>query len=160
MLFRVANLRVIGDAGPGDTRTSKDTFQVAWSEGTAPGTIEFADAPSGMYSKLALLADGNLVDYSYEVQGTVRINDVTHPFKIHDRSPVAVALDTEVELDPGEGAVLDLKLDLQPALDVLDFTTLHDDDGTLELDTFDSQMSDFRDKMMEAAFTVSYSNPN
>lgn len=154
MLFRVQNLRVIGDAGPGDTRTSKDTFQLAWSDASKPSTLVFGDAPSGLYSKLVVLADGNLIDYSYEIDGSVRVSDTTYQFKIHDRSPLAVSLDTQCNLDPGKGAGLEVTLDLQQALDSLDWQSIHNDDGVLELDTFDSQMSNFRDKMMDAVFTV------
>ena len=156
MLFRMTSLRVIGDAGPGDTRTSKDNFQIAWSEGMKPATIVFADAPSGLYSKVALLADGNLIDYSYEIYGNVKVNDVTHPYKIHDRSPLGVAIDANVTLDPGKSAVLGIRVELQPAFDTLDFSSLSNDNGTLELDTFDNQMSDFRSKMMSSGFVATH----
>ena len=156
MLFRMTSLRVIGDAGPGDNRTSQDNFQIAWSEGMKPATIVFADAPSGLYSKVALLADGNLIDYSYEIYGTVKVADVVHPYKIHDRSPLGVAIDANVTLDPGKGATLGIRIELQPAFSGLDFTKLTNDNGTLELDTFDDQMGDFRSKMMSSGFVATH----
>jgi hypothetical protein len=154
ILFRMASLRVIGDAGPGDTRTSQNTFQLTWSEGMKPASLVFVDAPSGVYSKVALLADGNLIDYSYEIYGTVKLPDGTHQYKIHDRSPLGAAIDADVMLEPGKRATLNIRVELAPAFDGLDFTMLHDDSGTLELDTFDSQMGDFRSRLASHSFTA------
>src|SRR3954471_14891262 len=41
--FLFDNLKVIGDAGPGDNRTSMDAFQLHWDDMTVPMTIDFAD---------------------------------------------------------------------------------------------------------------------
>src|SRR5450631_992612 len=65
MTFRLANLRVIGDAGPGDTRTSVDSIELDWAAGAKPNAVSFADAPTGLYSRVILVVDGNLIDYSY-----------------------------------------------------------------------------------------------
>src|SRR4051812_28165127 len=72
MLFRVANLRVIGDAGPGDTRTSVDQLQLSWGQSGPPEPIRFGDAPSGLYSHVLMLVEGNITDYSYEITGTAK----------------------------------------------------------------------------------------
>jgi hypothetical protein len=154
LLFHVQNLRVIGDAGPGDTRTSADTFQLSWAQGAMPPAVVFTDAPSGLYSRVIFLADGNLVDYSYVIAGTAKVDDVTKPFLIHDRSPLAISLDTSAMLEPGHGATLGMSIRLDGALQSVDFHQFSDESGTLELDTFDSAMTDFRDKMQNDVFTV------
>src|SRR5262245_7524747 len=46
--FRPQILRVIGDAGPGDTRTTQLAFGLSWSSGSAPPTINFPSAPTGL----------------------------------------------------------------------------------------------------------------
>jgi hypothetical protein len=160
MLYRMANLRVIGDAGPGDTRTSQDTFQVTWDTGVTPPTITFTDAPSGLYSKVVLLADANFIDYAYEIHGTVKLNGNTMPYKIHDRSPIGVSLDTSAMLDPGKGTSITVRLDMAKAFEGLDFTKLTNDSGTLELDTFDDQMSDFRGRMVSDVFDAPHEGQN
>jgi hypothetical protein len=159
MLYRIANLRVIGDAGPGDNRTSKDAFIASWDT-MQPPTIVFATAPTGLYSKVVLLADANFIDYAYEIYGTVKVNGETHPYKIHDRTPIGVSLDTSAMLDPGKSAGITIRLDMAKAFEGLDFTMLHDDNGTLELDTFDNQMSDFRNRMLSNVFDAPREDQN
>ena len=153
LLFRVANLRVIGDAGPGDTRTSVDAIQLGWSQGVTPESVGFAHAPTGLYSRIILLADGNLADYSYEIGGSVNLDNVATPFVIHDRSPLAISLDTSATLDPGQATALTITVRIDQALQALDFHQLaHTSDGGLALDTFDNAMRDFREKMMTNVF--------
>ena len=152
LLFRVANLRVIGDAGPGDTRTSVDSIQLGWSAATVPATVSFGDAPTGVYSRVILLADGNLVAYSYEIAGIVKLDNVPTAFKIHDRSSLAISLDTSTTLDPGKSAGITVKARIDQALQSLDFRQLAHVDGALVLDTNDSAMSNFRNKMMTDVF--------
>ena len=149
MLFRLMDLRVIGDAGPGDPRTTMDNFELTWADGMPPPpNVVFADAPSGLYSKVSLIADGELIDYSYEIDGTVKLQGVTQPFKIHDRSPIAVELDTNTTLDPGKSATVGIEIHLDDAISSIDFTMLDTENGVLDLDTLDDQMSSFRTKMI------------
>lgn len=147
-LFRIDSLRVIGDAGPGDPRTSQSTFEVSWAQGEAPQTLDFAEAPTGLYSKVTVQADGHLVDYSYEITGTVRFNDTDHEYVIHDLNSLTANIDISTMLDPGGGATVPILVRLDDALGVIDFTTLDSDDGKLQLDTFDAQMPAFRDKLV------------
>src|SRR5262245_30058678 len=42
--FAVSSLRVLGDAGPGDPRTTSTRLDVRWERDVAPGEIEFNDA--------------------------------------------------------------------------------------------------------------------
>ncbi|MEP6863017.1 MAG: hypothetical protein ABJE66_20490 [Deltaproteobacteria bacterium] len=156
LLFRVANLRVIGDAGPGDNRTSADSFEVQWSQGMTPAAETFADAPTGLYSHLVFLADGNLVDYSYEIEGTAKVDGNLTPFKIHDRSPLPVSLDTSTMLEPNHASSLAIVVRVDQALTSLDFSKLNNQNGTLTLDTFDSGMNDFRSKMASSVFSTEH----
>jgi hypothetical protein len=156
LLFRVASLRVIGDAGPGDDRTSADTFKVEWQQGTTPAPLEFADAPSGLYSHVAFLADGNLIDYSYLIEGTAKVNGNMMPFAIHDRSPLPVSLDTSTMLEPNQLASLAIDVRLDQALQSLDWGHLNTNNGTITLDTFDDAMNDFRGKMIDSVFSTDH----
>lgn len=152
LLFRVANLRMIGDAGPGDTRTSVDSIQLGWSAETVPATVRFGDAPTGLYSRIILLADGNQVAYSYEIAGIVKLDNVSTPFTIHDRSSLAISLETSTTLDPGKSAALTVKARIDQALQSLDFHELAHVDGGLVLDTNDPAMGNFRNRMMTDVF--------
>lgn len=156
LLFRIANLRVIGDAGPGDDRTSADSVQVQWSVDGGPQPLVFADAPTGLYSHVAFLADGNLVDYSYEIKGTVRVDGNTTAFAIHDRSPLPVSIDTSATLEPNEVTSISIVVRLEQALGSVDWSHLDNNNGTLTLDTFDSGMNDFRGKMINDVFSTDH----
>ncbi|MEO8840969.1 MAG: hypothetical protein ABI591_02565 [Kofleriaceae bacterium] len=160
MTFRIANLRVIGDAGPGDNRTSIDSLELDWAAGATPSPVAFGDAPPGLYSHVILLADGNLINYSYELAGTTKLDGVSMPYQIHDRSPLAISLDTSAMLDPNETASLAITIRIDQALQSLDFHKLSNQNGTLVLDTFDNAMSDFRDDMMNSVFQTDHPQNN
>ncbi|HEY0250015.1 MAG TPA: hypothetical protein VGC41_00725 [Kofleriaceae bacterium] len=155
MTFRLANVRVIGDAGPGDTRTSKDMVDLAWKTGVAPEPVTFEDAPIGLYSRVILLASGT-VEYAYEISGTAKVNGNTKPFTIHDLSPLAVTMNTSAMLDPNSTTTLAVTIRIDQALQSLDFSKLTDNSGTLTLDTFDDEMSDFREKLMNDCFEADH----
>jgi hypothetical protein len=146
-LFRVDSLGVIGDAGPGDPRTSRSTFEVHWNASLQPETINFADAPTGLYSKVTVQADGHLIQNSYEINGTVRLNGDLKNFAIHDLDALTANIDISTMLEPGGGAVVPIRVRFDEALGVIDFATLSVDGGVLDLDTFDAQMPAFRNKL-------------
>lgn len=153
--FELDDVRVIGDAGPGDPRTSQTEFTITWAAGMPPPPdITFADAPTGLYSDVALDADGHLIDDSYSITGNVVIAGVSHAFKVHDRDILDVTMSTSAMLDPGGQVRLPISIALDQALGVVDFTSLDTDNGVLDLDTFDPQMSAFRSKLMDS-FAVS-----
>lgn len=156
LLFRIASLRVIGDAGPGDNRTTADSIEVQWSVDGGPQPITFADAPTGLYSHVAFLADGNLVDYSYEIRGTAKVDGNLTPFAIHDRSPLPVSIDTSATLEPNQVTAISIVARLDQALQSVDWTHLNNNNGTLTLDTFDSGMNDFRGKMINDVFSTDH----
>ncbi|HEX7701476.1 MAG TPA: hypothetical protein VF403_12155 [Kofleriaceae bacterium] len=160
MTFRLANLRVIGDAGPGDTRTSVDSIELDWAAGAKPNAVSFADAPTGLYSRVILVVDGNLIDYSYELAGTTKLDGNLTPYRIHDRSPLAISLDTSAMLEPNQTASLGITIRIDQALQSLDFSKLSNQSGTLVLDTFDDAMSDFRNKMMNSVFQADHPQNN
>jgi hypothetical protein len=147
VLFRIDDLRVIGDAGSDDPRTSRDSFEVKWSDSEQPVPIVFGDAPTGLYSKVTIQADGHLIDNSYEITGKVRLGTTTHDFEILDRDEVTANIDISTTLEPGGAANVPLRLRLDDALGVIDFTTLREDDGKLQLGTLDAQMATFRTKL-------------
>lgn len=147
LIFRVESLRVVGDAG---TSASVGDVTLEWKQGLAPAPTMFEDAPSGLYSKIAFHADGDQSEYSWEIDGNVQLSGTTYPFEIHDRDDLDVDIDTSATLQPGGIATLGVQVDIAQPFAGLDFTKLDMDGGTLELDTDDSAMSDFRDKLSDA----------
>jgi hypothetical protein len=148
MSFQIDSLRVVGDTG---TTNTLGNLQLAWGSGAAPTTTVFSDAPSGLYSKVVLHADGELLDYSWEIAGNVMMPDGMHPFSVHDLMPLSVNIDTSAMLDPGGMVTLGVTFRMDQPFDGLDFTSLElETDGTLVLDTDDAQMPNFRTKLQQA----------
>jgi len=158
--FLFDNLKVIGDAGPGDDRTSANAFQLHWDATNMPATIDFTDAPTGVYSKVSFQIDGHLIQSSYKLHGHVTVGSVSVPFEIEDREELSLSLQCNRTLAPGGSVTIDVVLDFTDALKSVDWTKVHtDDSGNLELDTTDSQMPAFRDKFSKA-FAIDSSGPN
>jgi hypothetical protein len=146
--FRVDNLRVIGDAG--DTQTTRNDFTLDWKDGDEPDDIEFANAPTGLYSRVAIQADGHLVDYSWEIKGDVTLPNGDVDFEIKDRDALNVSLPINEMLQPGHSLAIKLEVDFTNPLNSVDYAALSKDDGVLELDTNDAQMPAFRAKLLQS----------
>ncbi|HUS33417.1 MAG TPA: hypothetical protein VMZ53_33170 [Kofleriaceae bacterium] len=154
--FHLDSLRVIGDAGPGDLRTSKDAFEVRWEEGRdPPADIQFDNAPTGLYSQIALQIDGNVVEDSYELRGTVVVNNNLEDFVIEDADPLAINLSIDKSLSAGSKATIDIEIDFAHALSAVDFSAMNKSDGKLQLDESDAGITELRKKLLE-----SFKTPN
>jgi hypothetical protein len=155
--FAMSSLRVVGDAGPGDPRTTQDAMEIAfaWSDsGQSPTTITFDDAPTGLYSQIAIVFDGGSND-AYQIRGTVDLGTETLEFRIEDSNPLTFNVAIDEMVSPGETATIPLRINFIHALDSLDFATLDRSDGRLELEDGDPQMSMFRLKLIESFEIVS-----
>ena len=138
--FQIDTLRIIGDAGPGDPRTTANNLVALWQHDIDPSPTSFKEAPIGLYSKVSLAIDGHLVNDSVEIDGTIQIpsGGTTHPFAIRDRNILPIALDMDKTLAPGETIRLELSVDLTKgfgALDANDWSNAKNDNGTLTLAT-------------------------
>lgn len=148
MVFRVDSLRVVGDTG---TSATLGNLELQWTNGAMPSAAMFSDAPSGLYSKVAFHADGQLVAYSWEIDGTAEVDGDTMPFAIHDMMALAADVDyAGAMLEPGGTAMLGVTFEMSQPFNGLDFSKLTNVGGTLVLDTNDSAMPDFRSKLMQA----------
>lgn len=155
----VESLKVIGDAGPGDPRTTKAVFQLRWDDHDSPQAIDFEDAPTGLYSKLSLQLDGHTLLPSLEIKGHVELAGVTLEYEVEDRNAVPVSLDCDRMLQPGGSASLAVKLKLHDALTSIDYASLPVHDGKIELETGNSQLDEFVEKFGRA-FSVDDSGPH
>lgn len=149
--FAVQSFHAISDAG--NSATIAHTSLV-WDATTRPAPLVLQDAAPGLYSRLSFKLDGEGTADAYRIEGTVQVSSTVMPFRIHDRSgAVSYGLDLATTLEPGGSAQLALALDLSNALGGIDFALLRDDDGTLDLDTDDTQIAAFRTRLA-GAFSV------
>lgn len=155
--FALDSLRAIGDAGPGDPRTTVRTLDIRWDSSTMPDQIAFADAPTGLYSQLALSLDGHLIENSYRFEGTAHVNGVDWQFRIEDSNAMPVTLSINKTVSPGANTMVLINVDFQHAIESIDFTTLPVDDGRLQLETSSPAMVDFRKKLLESFTAPTFS---
>jgi hypothetical protein len=148
--FAFDSLRVVGDAGPGDPRTTKSGFTVRWDQATQPAPIAFTEAPTGLYSQISLLIDGQLSGESFDLRGRVFLDGSDWEFRIDDDSPLPVTLAIDQTLTPPQVATVKLRVNFKHALDAIDFRSLERDSGRLELGSDDPQMVLFRAKLVES----------
>jgi hypothetical protein len=164
--FAMNNLRVVGDAGPGDPRTTASAMEMrfAWDNDCSkadqrPTNITFDDAPTGLYSQVAIVLDrdssGTGSDDSYEIEGTVMLGSQLWEWKIQDTNAVNFNVGIDEMVSPGEIATIPLRINFTHALDSVDWATLDLSDGRLELEQGDTQMPTFRAKLIESFEIVS-----
>jgi hypothetical protein len=114
-------LRVVGDAGT----FPLDRDELQWAQGLAPEELKVPSAPPGLYSKLLFELDGDtdggVVEYAYEIVGTVKVNDVTRSFTIRDTAEIMLSLDFSVELRVGGSATIPVRLELDRIVNAVDF---------------------------------------
>jgi hypothetical protein len=144
--FQLDHFQVVADAGS----VTRSKYLLAWAPGTTPEQDVFPDAPPGVYSKITLvMMGGTLGDDAYQIRGTWRDNGITTPFEVHDRNQLGISIDCNATLSGGGAAAIAIKVNLADAISRIDFRSLEEDNGVLELS--DGQaLSDFRGRLKDA----------
>jgi hypothetical protein len=106
--FHLDNLRVVGDAAPGDDRTRIGNFTASWP-GSDP-EVRFGQAPPGLYSYV--LADLT----EYEMKGSATV-DIQRGFSIEDEGiNLQLSIPLSVVLEPNGSEDIAIVLSLSPVL--------------------------------------------
>lgn len=160
--FAMNSLRVIGDAGPGDERTTETNVEMrfGWdSVEQRPSNLAFDSAPTGRYSQVALVFDrdssGSGPEDSYELRGEVVVGSETLDFKVSDTNAMTFDIAIDERVMPGEMTTIGLRINFTHALDSIDWTMVNRDGDRLELEEGDSQIGTFRTKLKESFEVVS-----
>jgi hypothetical protein len=127
--FGVKLLRAIGDAAPGDMRTTRTddepshNIDLEFANSLGPVPQLFRDAPPGVYSTLELrIADSRQAAAAIEVTGRASRGGNLVPFEIKSASsivPIAVAVNTE--LMPRMLATATIQLDVAHLVENIDW---------------------------------------
>jgi hypothetical protein len=148
--FRLDHFQVTSDAG--STSTTRMRYVLAWSSRGEPAQEVFPEAPAGVYSKvsLAMMAD-RPAEYAYRIEGTWRAGDDTIvAYDIKDRMPLMLAFDCDKTLSAGGAATLTINLDLEAAIEGIDFDRLWEEGQTLIEIADGPELREFRDRMKRA----------
>jgi len=144
--FQIDRFEVQSDA---DGATSHARYPLTWSASSAPAPEAFPDAPSGVYSRIAITLGGFFAN-AYEIDGTWLDRGKAKPFHIVDRVTLKTSLDVSKVLMAGGATTIGIDVGLADAIAGVDFHRLHEHDGTLELLTGDPQLLGFRARLAHA----------
>ena len=148
--FALESLRVVGDAGPGDPRTTASAVAVDWDAQQQPASIAFDSAPPGLYSQVALAFEGQGDGDSYQIDGTIEVGGEEYDFRIEDTEPLTFNVAIDEMLAPGEQAVIGLRINFIHAIESVDWQNVNISDGRKELEDGDPEMALFRTKLVES----------
>lgn len=149
-VFHLRDLRVVGDAGSGDARTTAPVAEVGWNDEASPATIVFPDAPPGLYARMLWTIDRGAGTYAYELRGTAQTTSGREPYAILDRDPVAVDLDYQVMADAGVRTTIVTRVDFDDILDVVDFDAAPVIGGVRTITAGDPQLAAIRVEVRKA----------
>ncbi len=140
------DFRAIGDAAPGDSRTTVPELNLDFRKDRTPPDVRFPDAPPGLYSGL----DGRVV--RLEVRGTVVVEGVTRQYELEDKTPLDVAIPLEgVSVEPGRETRVRVELESRILVQNLDWSGIEpDEEGKLEMESDDPQIAGVRDALLSA----------
>ena len=145
--FRLRNLRAIGDAAPGDERTTLSDLTVGWGNEASAPTVLFDEAPLGLYSQISAEIT------QYTITGTVNVNNTVYPFQIIDIPPVAISTTTSlsgVMVVAGEITTVVVELQVKDIVKELDWDGVSPNgDGVLVVDGNDINIGEIRDDVSD-----------
>lgn len=144
--LELEDVRAIGDAAPGDERTTIPRVVLDWHDDDVE-CLEFDNVPPGIYSRLLARV------VRYRIDGTVEDSNLALEFTIEDTppTPLSLTVDTEdVVVDVNEDGVLALELSIAPVLDAVDWEAQSPDgEGHVDIDGASSDIDGIRAAMGE-----------
>ena len=159
--FQLEHFQLVSDAGA-DGRTTHSRYQLRWAEGVKPDAESFPDAPVGMYQRISLdMRPGGQPPYAYQIQGLWRddsgggsgstsgSDDDMKPFRIVNTMGLSLPIKCNVALSPGGSVSFGIKLDLEEALQRIDFGGLPEVGGVRTLNG-GPQLMELNMRMMKA----------
>lgn len=148
------DVRAVGDAAPGDSRTYVSTCNLHWEHGQAPPWLSFPSAPPGLYSRFEFRiqsAEGT----GYELTGELVLPGHDHrvKFSIEDSQTLPVSIPLNVSLEPGQVRTLVVKIDIIKVLASIDWSHVEIEDDTIKIDEESPEISVIR-AALEGAISV------
>jgi len=131
------HVRAIGDAAPGDSRTSVPSLELRWRDGDSPNPLVFGMAPPGLYSRFEFRVQDDGDSSGYEMRGEVMLGEGSEAieFRIKDTQALPVSLPlTGLELEVGAMETVEVTVDVMAVLATVDWANAQIDDDKIELD--------------------------
>lgn len=136
------SVRVIGDAAPGDSSTTRERVRLEFRGDDTPDALRFDQAPPGKYAKIDVVlrgwdGDGGGDDGgSFEITGRARVNGTLYEYEIHDDAQLSasIPLPEATMLPPGGELGLEVRVDLREVVRTLAFSSITPREGKLRID--------------------------
>ena len=147
------SIRAIGDAAPGDMRTTRTQYQFEWRDNLNPIPILFTTAPPGLYSQLDFhVNDSSVSATAVDIIGRARRGGMLVPFEIDNKdSEIPIDIDINTLLGPREIAVTTIELDIASLVENIDWASIPlTTDGRLYITDGDAAMSNVVSKLTSA----------
>lgn len=143
VVIGATTIRAIGDAAPGDVRTTRPEYVFEWRDNLSPIPFLYDDAPPGHYSSVELAINNSRISTeAIGIIGRARRAGNLVPFEISNREseiPIAIAINTV--LDPRKIAVVMIEVDVASLVANIDWASVPlTSDGKLEIRDGDAQM--------------------
>lgn len=137
-----SSLRVVGDAAPGDPRTTQGELTLEWGDRAPPPSL-FEVAPAGRYGLIEIGVGGD--HEAYEVHGRVEVGGVWSRFEIHDEVALGITVATDFVVGPGPQTTQLIEVDLAAVAAAVDFAQVPlDAEGVRALTPSDPQIDAVR----------------
>jgi hypothetical protein len=147
VVLGITMLRAIGDAAPGDLRTTRTEDKLGdfdWRDGLSPIPHLFEEAPPGMYSTVELrIAKSMRADAAVDIFGRVPRAGNLVPFEIKAVAPnVSISVDVNKVLPPRGLETITIQLDVESLVEDIDWSAVPlTGDGRLFVGDGDPEMS-------------------
>ena len=155
--LQLTELRLLGDAAPGDARTSRTALTLAWGAGSAPPPLVFDQAPPGLYSELEFglsADDGEDNAQAFDVTGQVKLNGELVPFTLGVTFDLTVSVPLSIDLAAGTSESFTVRADLGHVIDAVHWQDLPLVGGARVLDDSATAEVDNARKALGEAFTI------
>jgi hypothetical protein len=124
LVVNMRDVRALGDAAPGDERTTQDAFQLLLAtDGGDLDEIRFDEAPPGRYSAFEFVVDSPIdEEAAWQMDGTVELPDGPEEFLVEDivSRPISLPL-TGVEVAPGTTVRVTVQVDVVSIVEGVDW---------------------------------------
>jgi hypothetical protein len=140
------DVRAIGDAAPGDSRTYVASLDLLWKHGEAPPSLSFPMAPPGLYSRFEFRVQSGAGE-GYVLTGEIVLPGHDHriKFAIHDSQLLSVSIPLiGLSLEPGQVKTIAVKVDIAAVLHAIDWSQVEIEDDRIEIGEDSDQISIIR----------------
>jgi|GEM_PF-2744986 len=125
------DVRAVGDAAPGDERTTLDRVDIEWGDDDAPEPLAFGDPPVGVYSRIVARVRSVEIEGELETEGAGGGDDSGEDDGndelefVLEVEPASLSLDValgSLDVAPGVATTIELTFDAGQLVDAADWS--------------------------------------